>query len=80
MQKTKPKRQAGRRNLKPATIPAPPIGALKAEAACAYLGGISKMTLYRLCQRGLISPSRGLRVLVFPLEELQRYLRDTSTQ
>lgn len=79
MSKTK-KRTAGR-NLTPATtIPAPPIDALKAEAACAYLGGISKMTLYRLFARGLLTPSRGLRTLVFPIRELERYLKDTSSQ
>jgi hypothetical protein len=76
------KRQAARAhnktaNNKPANIPIGPVGALKVRDACFYLGGINKLTLYRLVERELIKPSRGLRHLLFPVTELDRYLKET---
>ena len=56
------------------------VGALKVPDACSYLGGISKLTLYRLVERGLLRPSRGVRHLIFPVTELDRYLKDTMTE
>jgi len=39
--------------------------------------GISKRSVYRLRDRGLLNPSRGLRTLIFTDEELKRYLTST---
>ena len=48
--------------------------ALKLEAACQYLGGISQITLRRLIKRGLIKPNRALRHIIIPIAELDRFL------
>jgi helix-turn-helix protein len=53
-----------------------PVGALKSPDARKYLGGISVPTLQRLIQRGLLKPNRSLRHLLFPIAELDRFLRD----
>jgi hypothetical protein len=50
-------------------------GALKSPAAREYLGGISEPTLHRLIKRGLLKPNRATRHLLFPLSELDRFLR-----
>jgi len=52
-------------------------GALKLRAACEYLGGLSVPTMFRLIERGLLKPNRALRHLVFPIAELDRFLRDS---
>ena len=46
------------------------------EAAVAL--GISIPTLDRLVQRGLLRPSRALRRPLFPVPEIERFLRETS--
>jgi hypothetical protein len=51
--------------------------AFMAEEARHYIGGVSARSLLRLCERGLIKPRRVLRHLIFPREELDRFLRDT---
>jgi hypothetical protein len=51
------------------------IGALKSAQACTDLGGISIPTLHRLIRRGLLRPNRTTRHLLFPVEELDRFLR-----
>ena len=48
----------------------------RAEAAEAL--GISTVTLDRLTQRGLIKPSRATRRPIYPIWEIERFLRDTS--
>jgi hypothetical protein len=53
-----------------------PLGALKQRQARAYLGGISIPTLHRLIKRGLLRPNRATRHLLFPISELDRFLRD----
>ena len=58
------------------TTLAPMRGALKLKAACEYLGGVSVPTMHRLIDRGLIRPNRALRHLLFPIVELERFLRD----
>jgi len=55
---------------------APARGALKLKPACVYLGGLSVPTMHRLIERGLIRPNRALRHLLFPIAELDRFLRD----
>jgi predicted site-specific integrase-resolvase len=48
------------------------------EAAKAL--GISQVTLWRLVKRGLIRPSLALRTPLYPISELERFLRETSSE
>jgi hypothetical protein len=48
----------------------------RAEAAEAL--GISVVTLDRLTLRGLLRPSRATRRPIYPIWEIERFLRDTS--
>jgi excisionase family DNA binding protein len=50
-------------------------GALKSKETCEYLR-ISTPTLHRLIKRGLLRPNRATRHLLFPIAELDRFLRD----
>lgn len=59
------------------SLPTP--GALKVKPAAAWLS-VSKPTIYRLVERGLLRPNRATRHLLFSLEELQRFLRDNQTE
>jgi excisionase family DNA binding protein len=67
---------------KPATKTKPPPpptngqtgGAMKLREARAYLGGLSKPTLYRLVADGKLKPCRGVRHVLFPVRELDRFL------
>lgn len=54
----------------------PPRGAFKLTEARHYLGGLSIPTMHRLIQRGLLRPNRSLRHLIFPVAELDRFLRN----
>lgn len=49
-------------------------GALKLKEAAEYLGGVSQITVRRLVDRGLIKPNRATRHLLFPVDELNRFL------
>ena len=40
--------------------------------------GISAVTVDRLVKRGLLRPSRATRRPLFPIWELERFLRETS--
>lgn len=40
-----------------------------------YLGGISVPTMHRLIHRGELTPVRKLRVLLFTIDELDRFLK-----
>ncbi len=60
----------------PVALPEIPRGALKLQSAAAYLGGLSVPTMHRLVQRGLLKPNRSLRHLIFPLAELDRFLKN----
>jgi len=51
-------------------------GALKLREARQYLGGLSVPTMHRLIKRGLLSPNRSTRHLLFPVSELDRFLRE----
>ena len=68
MKKQKKKRK------KPESSP-PLIGALKYEGAARFVG-VHKATLRRAVDRGLITPNRVFRHVLFPIEELQRFLRE----
>jgi hypothetical protein len=76
----KEKRQANGAEEKSATaaeVPATPVvGGLKLKLAAAYLGGLSVPTMHRLIHRGLLRPCRQVRHLIFPVAELDRFLRD----
>jgi excisionase family DNA binding protein len=52
-----------------------PIGAFKLKDAATYLN-ISKPTMTRLVQRGLVRANRTLRHYLFSREELDRFLRE----
>jgi len=49
-------------------------GGMKLKDSCAYLGGISQVTLRRLIKRGLIKPNRALRHIIISKAELDRFL------
>ncbi len=53
-------------------------GAFKLNDACEYLGGISKISLRRLINRGLIKRSRALRHIVIAKAELDRFLSEAD--
>jgi hypothetical protein len=66
---------------KPAVIQAQksrqaPTGALKLRQAREYLGGLSSPTMHRLIKRGLLRPNRATRHLLFPILELDSFLRE----
>jgi hypothetical protein len=54
-------------------------GALKLKEAREYLCGLSIPTMHRLIARGLLKPNRATRHLLFPISELDRFLRDGMT-
>ena len=49
----------------------------KVDDACAFLR-ISKPSVYRLIDRGLLKPNRALRHILFSREELLRFLKDNE--
>jgi excisionase family DNA binding protein len=51
------------------------IAALKLKPAAQYLGGLSVPTMHRLIKRGMLRPCRATRHLLFPIEELDRFLK-----
>ena len=46
------------------------------EAAAAL--GVSPITVDRLTKRGLLNPSRATRRPLYPVWEIERFLRDTT--
>jgi predicted urease superfamily metal-dependent hydrolase len=59
------------------TIAAPPkLGLTRVEAAKAI--GQSPATIDRLTKRGLLRPSRATRRPIYFIEEIQRFLRETT--
>ena len=59
---------AKRANVQPA--------AFHLEEARHYLGGFSVPTMHRLIERGLLRPNRSTRNLLFPIHELDRFLKE----
>jgi hypothetical protein len=55
----------------------PPKLALTREEVGASLG-ISAITVDRLAKRGLLRPSRATRRPLYPVWEIERFLRETS--
>lgn len=54
----------------------PKLALTRVEAARAL--GLSTVTLDRLTERGLLRPSRATRRPLFPVWELERFLRESS--
>lgn len=54
----------------------PKLALSRVEAAKAL--GVSTVTLDRLTERGLLRPSRATRRPLFPVWELERFLRESS--
>jgi hypothetical protein len=54
----------------------PKLALTRAEAAEAL--GITPVTIDRLAKRGLLRPSRATRRPLYSIEEMERFLRDTS--
>jgi predicted site-specific integrase-resolvase len=44
----------------------------------AQIIGVNYQTVYRLNKRGLLRSSSALRTKLFPADEIQRFLRDTT--
>jgi hypothetical protein len=60
---------------------APPEGGtLKLEPARYYIGGLSVPTMHRLLKRRLLRPNRSARHLLFPISELDCFLKDGMTE
>ena len=57
--------------------PYPPKLALTREEAAKAIGQ-SAVTVDRLARRGLLRPSRATRRPVYPIWEIERFLRETS--
>jgi hypothetical protein len=80
MQKgTKRQAQGARQTFIAAPTQTEIVGGLKLKPAAAYLGGLSVPTMHRLIARGLLKPNRATRHLLFPISELDRFLRDGMT-
>jgi excisionase family DNA binding protein len=56
------------------------VGGFKLKPAAAYLGGVSVPTMHRLIARGLLRPNRSLRHLLFSKAELDRFLREGTSE
>ena len=53
-----------------------PVG-YTAKDTARLLGGISLRSLRRLEQRGLLLPSRGLRIKLYSIKAIEQYLEET---
>lgn len=71
----KERKQIGCQMSKTKTLLAQQGGALKVKPAAEYLS-LSKPTIYRLVERGLLKPNRATRHLLFSVAELDRFLRE----
>jgi hypothetical protein len=45
---------------------------------CEMLGGISRVSLWRLEKRGLITPLKALRMKLYSRAEIERFLQETK--
>jgi DNA-binding XRE family transcriptional regulator len=55
----------------------PKLALTREEAAQAI--GVHPITISRLTERGLLRPSRATRRPLYPVTEIERFLRDTAT-
>jgi hypothetical protein len=74
-----PKTKSAKRKRGRVKAPVVTPGAHKLKPAGIYLGGLSVPTMHRLIQRGLLRPNRSTRHYLFPISELDRFLRDGQT-
>jgi DNA-binding transcriptional MerR regulator len=58
--------------------PPPKLALSRTEAAKSL--GVSPVTIDRLTARGLLHPSRATRRPLYTIEEIQRFLKDTTTE
>jgi len=56
----------------------PKLALSRVEAADSL--NISPVTIDRLVKRGLLRPSRALRRPLFPIAEIERFLRETTSE
>ena len=63
----------GQNNVKTSSLPPTLRGGLQIQDAADYLG-VSKITVRRLMERGLLKPNKKIRHLIFPIRELNRFL------
>jgi hypothetical protein len=54
----------------------PKLALTRTEAAAAL--GVAPVTIDRLTKRGLLRPSRATRRPLYPIWEIERFLRETS--
>jgi hypothetical protein len=66
-------------NLESAGSSQPPAKLAYPRREAAQLISISPATLDRLVERGLLHPSRATRRPLFSREELERFLRETTS-
>ena len=52
--------------------------AVNTAEAAHLMGGVSPRTIRRLVERGLLRASKGLRHLIIPVKEIERYLDETT--
>jgi DNA-binding transcriptional MerR regulator len=52
--------------------------AYQTDETCQLLGGISRVSLWRLEKRGLITPSKALRMKLYSRAEIERFLETTK--
>jgi hypothetical protein len=72
-------RPAYRNQTAPAALPALPRLAYTMRET-AQLLGCNYQTVFRLSKRGLLRSSSALRTKMFPVVEIERFLRDTSAK
>lgn len=65
--------------MPPEIISNPKLKLALSRIEAAQVLGVSLITVDRLTKRGLLRPSRATRRPLFPLWELERFLKDTST-
>ncbi|MCG8602617.1 MAG: helix-turn-helix domain-containing protein [Verrucomicrobiales bacterium] len=58
--------------------PVPKLALSRREAAQAI--GVSAVTIDRLTTRGLLNPSRATRRPLYPVTEIERFLRETTNE
>jgi len=71
-------RQRGRMNEQRILFEAPKLALSRIEAADAL--DVSPATVDRLVKRGLLHPSRALRRPLFAIAEIERFLRETTSE
>jgi excisionase family DNA binding protein len=64
---------AGQNCVSTSSLPPTLRGGFQLKQAAEYLG-LSKITVRRLVERGLLKPNRSVRHLLFPVKELNRFL------